>query len=54
MQCHYCDRDATFAPESDGIRVGLCDEHFREQFEELAETEAMESLREQFDVDRLE
>jgi hypothetical protein len=54
MRCHYCDRDASFAPELNGVRVGLCDTHFREQFEYLAETDALAYLRQEFDVDRPE
>jgi hypothetical protein len=54
MQCHYCDREATFAPELGDVRVGLCDTHFREQFEQLAESDALASLRQEFDVDSVE
>jgi len=54
MRCHYCDREASFAPEKGGVRVGLCDEHFREQFEYLADTDALASLRQELDVDRPE
>jgi hypothetical protein len=50
MQCHYCERDAAYAAESEGVRVGLCEEHFRERVEELAEDEGLESLREEVDV----
>ncbi|WP_150123041.1 MULTISPECIES: DUF6757 family protein [unclassified Haladaptatus] len=51
MRCHYCDREATFAPEVDGVQVGLCDAHFREQFESLSDSEMMEKLRNQLDID---
>jgi len=54
MHCHYCDREAAFAAESDGVRVGLCEEHFRERLDELADSDALEQLREQVDVDRAE
>ena len=54
MRCHYCDRDAAFAPELNGVRVGLCDAHFREQFEYLADTDALAYLRQELDVDRPE
>ena len=54
MQCHYCDREATFAPEKDGVRVGLCDEHFRERFEELSETDALDAIEQEFDADQFE
>ncbi|MEZ3116411.1 DUF6757 family protein [Halobaculum sp. MBLA0147] len=50
MQCHYCDEDAAYAAESDGLRVGLCEDHFRERVEELAEDEGLERVREQVDV----
>ncbi|GAB7018913.1 hypothetical protein JCM18750_17740 [Halostagnicola bangensis] len=54
MNCHYCDREAAFAAESDGLRVGLCEEHFRERLQELAEADGLETLKEQVDVDRAE
>ena len=50
MQCHYCEDEAAFAAEKDGLRVGLCERHFRERVEELAESEGLESLRERVDV----
>ncbi|WP_267641519.1 DUF6757 family protein [Haloarchaeobius amylolyticus] len=52
MKCHYCDRTAAFAAETDGIKVGLCEEHFRERLEELAEADELKRLKEQVDVDR--
>ena len=51
MRCHYCDREAEITAESDGVRVGLCPEHFREQVQELAESEGLEQLESQLDVD---
>lgn len=30
MRCHYCDAEAAYAPEYDGIRVGLCERHLKE------------------------
>ena len=54
MKCHYCDREAAFAAESDGIKVGLCEEHFRERLQELAEADGLEALKEKVDVDRAE
>lgn len=54
MQCHYCDREAAYAAEKDAIKVGLCEEHFRERVEELADSDDLEALREQIDVDRTE
>jgi len=35
MKCHYCDRDAAYAAEKDGLKVGLCERHFRTQVESL-------------------
>lgn len=52
MQCHYCDEEAAFAVESEGIKVGLCESHFQERVEELAESDAFERIRERVDVDR--
>jgi hypothetical protein len=54
MRCHYCDRAAAVSAESDGVRVGLCEEHFQERMEELAESEDIRELEEQLDVDGLE
>ncbi|MFW5917934.1 MAG: DUF6757 family protein [Haloferacaceae archaeon] len=54
MQCHYCDREAAYAAEKDLLKVGLCEEHFRERVEELADSDELETLREQIDVDRTE
>jgi hypothetical protein len=52
MDCHYCDREAAYAAAHDGVRVGLCERHFRERIEELAESEELEAVRERIDVDR--
>ncbi|WP_435359912.1 DUF6757 family protein [Haloarchaeobius sp. DFWS5] len=52
MKCHYCDHEAAFAAESDGLRVGLCEEHFRERLEELADADELKQLKERVDVDR--
>ena len=54
MQCHYCERDADVTVERDGIRVGVCEEHFREQMEELADAEWLGDIEEAFDIDRAE
>lgn len=54
MKCHYCDREAAFAAESDGVRVGLCEDHFRDRLETLSESDALEELQEKVDVDRAE
>jgi hypothetical protein len=52
MQCHYCDRDAALAVEKDGIRVGLCEEHFRDRLEELSESGFLADLDDELDIDR--
>jgi hypothetical protein len=52
MQCHYCDRDAALAVEKDGIRVGLCEEHFRDRLEELSESGFLAELDDELDIDR--
>ncbi|ERH10126.1 MAG: hypothetical protein J07HX64_01896 [halophilic archaeon J07HX64] len=52
MECHYCDADADVAVEKGGVRVGVCEEHFREQMEELAESEFLEEIEDQLNVDR--
>ncbi|SNR44306.1 DUF6757 family protein [Halorubrum vacuolatum] len=51
MQCHYCDDEAAYGAEKDGITVGLCDRHFRERLEELADSEELAAIREQIDLD---
>jgi len=52
MRCHYCDRSADVSVEKDGLRVGLCEDHFQDRLEELADSDALENLREQLDIDR--
>lgn len=54
MHCHYCDRPAAFAAESDGVTVGLCETHFQERLEELADADGLDALKEHVDVDRTE
>lgn len=54
MECHYCDADADVVVEKDGVRVGVCEQHFREQMEELSESEWLENVEDQLDVDRAE
>lgn len=54
MNCHYCDHEAAFAAESDGLKVGLCETHFRDRLQELAEADDLEKLKERVDVDRAE
>ena len=52
MHCHYCDHRAAFAAEADGVTVGLCERHFRERLQELADDDGLEMLKERVDVDR--
>lgn len=52
MQCHYCNRKASFSAETGGVRVGLCDRHFRDRFTEFAESDALQRLRQRLNVDR--
>lgn len=54
MQCHYCERPAEVTVEKDGIHVGLCEEHFRDRLEELAESDMLDGLQEQLNIDRSE
>ncbi|WP_336326106.1 DUF6757 family protein [Halovenus sp. HT40] len=54
MECHYCEDEADVVVEKDGIRVGVCEEHFREQMDELAESDWIEEIQDQLDVDRAE
>ncbi|MEF8938171.1 DUF6757 family protein [Halovenus amylolytica] len=54
MECHYCDSGADVVVEKDGVRVGVCEAHFREQMEELSESEFVEDIQDQLDVDRAE
>jgi hypothetical protein len=54
MYCHYCDREADMAVEKDGIRIGVCEEHFREQIRELADSDWLGGIDEQLDIDRRE
>lgn len=49
MRCHYCDRDADIAVERDGVKVGLCETHFQEQLEQLAESDRYEDLRDELE-----
>ncbi len=51
MRCHYCDRPATLAPEHEGVRVGLCDDCFEERLDELAESELLDGLLDELDLD---
>ena len=52
MQCHYCDREAAVAVEKENIKVGLCEEHFRDRLEELKDDGWLDDLQEELDIDR--
>jgi len=52
MQCHYCEADAAVAVEKDHLKVGLCEDHFRDRLEELREDGFLDDLQEELDIDR--
>lgn len=52
MRCHYCDQNADLSVEKDGVRVALCEDHFQDRLDELADSDALAELREQLDIDR--
>lgn len=52
MQCHYCDAEAAVAVEKDQIKVGLCENHFRERLEELREDGFLDDLQSELDINR--
>jgi hypothetical protein len=54
MQCHYCDRAAEIAVEKDGVKVGVCKSHFREQMEEIADSDWLDGIEDELDIDRAE
>jgi hypothetical protein len=54
MQCHYCDRDADVTVDKDGVRVGVCEEHFRGQMEELADSDFLDDIKGELNIDRTE
>ena len=54
MECHYCDGGADVVVEKHGVKVGVCEEHFREQMELLAESEWLTDIEDQLSVDRSE
>ena len=54
MQCHYCDRESEIAVEKDWVTVGVCKSHFREQMEEIADSDWLEGIEEDLDIDRAE
>ncbi|MFC3477801.1 DUF6757 family protein [Halobacterium litoreum] len=52
MQCHYCDRSADLTVEKGGIKVGVCEDHFQDQLDELSDSETLQRLREQLEIER--
>lgn len=54
MQCHYCEEEAAMSVEKDGVKVGLCQQHFRARFEELQSGGWLETLQEKLNTERLE
>jgi hypothetical protein len=54
MRCHYCEEKAAFAAEKDGLKVGLCTDHFRERMEALTDSAERADLKDQLDVNRTE
>ncbi len=49
MRCHWCDRRAIYAPESDGIRVGLCRRHLQARLAEFGDAEQLAELGEKLE-----
>jgi len=54
MQCHYCEREADIAVEKEGVKVGVCQKHFREQMEDLADSEWLDGVEDELDIDSRE
>ncbi|SEW14452.1 DUF6757 family protein [Halobacterium jilantaiense] len=52
MQCHYCDRDADLTVEKDGLKVAVCEEHFQERLDDISDSETLQQLRDQLEIDR--
>lgn len=44
MRCHHCSRPAAVTATSDGVSVGLCEDHVRRRLATLAESDALASL----------
>ena len=51
MRCHYCGQEAAYEAETGGVIVGLCAPHFREQIEEIAESDGLTALTNQINID---
>lgn len=52
MQCHYCDRNADLTVDKDGLKVGVCEEHFQERLDDISDSETLQQLRDQLEIDR--
>ncbi len=39
MRCHYCDTEAAYAADSEGVRVGLCERHLQQFVRRYAEAD---------------
>ncbi len=50
MQCHYCDADAVVAPEHDGIKVGLCRDHFQQSIESFSTEPHLKEFEHRFET----
>lgn len=49
MRCHYCESAAEVTVEKDHVRVGLCEEHLREQLTALSESGRFDRLESEID-----
>lgn len=44
MRCHECNETAAYAPQHDGVRVGLCETHMREYMASLERSLSREAI----------
>lgn len=51
MRCHYCEEDADIAVSKEGVRVGVCESHFRDRLDELRDDGFLEELGQALDAD---
>lgn len=49
MRCHYCEAAATVTIEKDHVKVGLCEDHLREQLTALSESGRFDQLESEID-----
>lgn len=52
MQCHYCDGSADVTVDKDGVKVGVCEDHFQDRLDELSDSETLQRLREHLEIER--